>query len=402
MGVRRTITLNQEQPLPIVATAWSKAQDVSGQPDKDYSLYLDILYADGDHLWGQSTPFASGTHDWQQVTVQVSPTKPVRSVSVYLLFRGNHYGTVWFDDISLRQEGDDRELATGGGFDAFSAQTVTIDGLYLDSFEMAATMKNYRREHFASADIPLVFDGGGQVCQLGHFLAMELAMHVADIMHERGRLVFANAVLHNFPWPAACLDVFGTETNWNRGGKFAPDSDEGMLYWRAMCYQRPYLTLQNTVFEDFPSDLVERYFARCCYYGVLPSFFSHDAATRVYWNRPEIYNRDRYLFRKYIPVIRRIAEAGWQPITWADSSNRAVWVERFGNEQEAFFTVFNASEQPQKALITVEVGKVLAGNTHHAELLLPEKSDLGEVRGPKWQWEAELQPDQVVVIHLGG
>lgn len=46
-GVGQTVVLNQKTPQPIVAAAESKAEGVTGSPDNDYALYLDLLYADG-------------------------------------------------------------------------------------------------------------------------------------------------------------------------------------------------------------------------------------------------------------------------------------------------------------------------------------------------------------------
>ncbi|MGD9518379.1 MAG: hypothetical protein AB7W28_02595 [Armatimonadota bacterium] len=400
MGLSQTVTLSQQAPRPLVATAWSKAEGVTGEKGSDYSLYLDLTYRDGDHQWGQVASFDTGTHDWQQVTVRFEPTKPLAAASVHLLFRGNMYGTVWFDDISVREEGNEKELARDGSFDA-PPTPVEIDGLYLDSFEMAATLRNYRREHFASADLPLVFDRSGTLCEMGHFMAMELANHVAEILHQRGKLLFANAVFHNFPWPAGCMDVFGTETNWNPGGTWRPNSDEQMLYWRAMCYQRPYLTLQNTNFDQFSYEMTERYLARCSAYGVLPSFFSPDASTGVYWSRPELYNRDRDLFKRYIPVVRQMAEAGWQPLTWAEAGDPELWVERFGDGDEVFLTVFNPTDAPKEARVVVNLAQLGLKGTCSASLLLPEERELGEVvAGAEWTWRGQLGPEQLAVVKL--
>ena len=59
-GASQTVVLNQTRPEPIVAVAWSKAEGVTGAPDSDYALYLDLVYADGTPLWGQTAPFAVG------------------------------------------------------------------------------------------------------------------------------------------------------------------------------------------------------------------------------------------------------------------------------------------------------------------------------------------------------
>jgi hypothetical protein len=230
---------------------------------------------------------------------------------------------------------------------------------------------------------------------------MEMMMPFAKQIHDSGRMMFANAALWNFPWCAGYLDVMGTETNWEgEGGAYTPVNDEQMLYWRAMCYKRPYLTLQNTVFEKFPHEWVEKYFARCCYYGVLPSFFSHNAADAVYWNRPELYNRDRDLFRKYIPVIRAASEAGWEPVTMATTDSPDVWVERYGTGKTVYFTVFNAGKVAADAKLRVDLKALGAGPGAKAEMLLPTAHDLGTAAGDAWTPAVTLQPEQVAVVKL--
>ena len=65
-GAGKTVELNQSAPAPIVVKAKSRASKVSGSPDKNYSLYLDIIYNDGTPLWGRTAPFQTGTHDWEE------------------------------------------------------------------------------------------------------------------------------------------------------------------------------------------------------------------------------------------------------------------------------------------------------------------------------------------------
>ena len=100
-GISQSITLNQQQPEPIVASVWSKAEGVTGSADSDYALYLDLVFEDGTPLWGQTAAFATGTHDWQHRELIVLPEKPVRSLSYYLLLR-RHGGRAWFRAPDLR------------------------------------------------------------------------------------------------------------------------------------------------------------------------------------------------------------------------------------------------------------------------------------------------------------
>ncbi len=80
-GAAQSVELNQIRPEPIVATCESKAEGVSGTADSDYSIYLDLVYADGTPLWGQVASFSAGTHDWQRRQVVVLPEKPVKRIS---------------------------------------------------------------------------------------------------------------------------------------------------------------------------------------------------------------------------------------------------------------------------------------------------------------------------------
>ncbi len=108
----------------------------------------------------------------------------------------------------------------------------------------------------------------------------------------------------------------------------------------------------NTRFEEFSHELTERYMKRSLAYGMFPGFFSHNASQGHYFTRPELYERDRALFKKYVPLCKLVAEAGWEPITLAHSSDNHLYVERFGNR---FLTVFNDSTERRAVTITLEL-----------------------------------------------
>jgi hypothetical protein len=99
-GLSQRVVLDQKRPAPIVASAWSAAEGVSGTPDADYSVYLDLVYDDGTQVWGQSSPFKTGSHDDQQVRVVFVPDRPVKELSFNLLLRG-HAGKATFRDPKL-------------------------------------------------------------------------------------------------------------------------------------------------------------------------------------------------------------------------------------------------------------------------------------------------------------
>jgi hypothetical protein len=128
-GVSQVVELNQKEPQPIVATAWSKAEDVGGGRDSDYSLYLDLEYADGTPLWGRAANFYTGTHDFERREVVVLPQKPVKSVSFYLLLRG-HLGRASFRGAELRT------LATPPGACVFDGAPVVAISNLTEGFQI--------------------------------------------------------------------------------------------------------------------------------------------------------------------------------------------------------------------------------------------------------------------------
>jgi len=232
-------------------------------------------------------------------------------------------------------------------------KTADLDGEYVDSSEGYVTDElDFRRDHFAAADTPLTFClETRRPAIFRGLVAFEYVRAIAADVHKMGKLMMANGAPDRLPWLIPMLEVGGTETDWNPGGKWRPMPDADMLYRRALCKGKPYCFLMNTDFSQFSHALVEKYMKRCLAYGMFPGFFSADASTGQYFQRPELYERDRPLFKKYVPLCKLVAEAGWEPITRARSSDPKVYVERFG---EKYLTAFNDSPEPRTATITFE------------------------------------------------
>ena len=251
-----------------------------------------------------------------------------------------------------------------------------LDGEYIDSSEGYVTAElDFRRDHFAAADTPLVFDPETHKPAIFRGLvAFEYVRGIAKDVHGMDKLMMANGAPDRLCWLIPLVDVGGTETNWNPGGHWRPMSDADMLYRRAMCKGKPYCFLMNTDFNQFSHALVEKYMKRCLAYGMFPGFFSADASSGHYFTRPDLYDRDRPLFKKYVPLCKRVAEAGWEPITQARSSDERVYVERFGGGRRVkpggvwYLTVFNDSPERRTVTITlVDVAEPWLGRELLAE-----------------------------------
>ena len=232
-----------------------------------------------------------------------------------------------------------------------------LDGEYVDSAEAYATaMLDFRRENFAAAQTPLVFSLGNHQPAIFKGLVMfEYSRKISEDMHRNDKLMFANSTPEHLCWLAPWFDVMGTETNWNHDGQWSPMSDSAMLYRRTLCGTKPYCFLMNTDFTKWTYDMSERFMKRSLAYGMFPGYFSADASTKTYFSQPELYERDRPLFKKYVPLCKLVAEAGWQPITLATSSEPKVYVERFGADgKKTYFTVFNNSQEKKTAALRFE------------------------------------------------
>ncbi|CEK20233.1 hypothetical protein CWRG_02766 [Chthonomonas calidirosea] len=256
-----------------------------------------------------------------------------------------------------------------------------LDGIYLDSLESWADTCDYRLSDLQACPYPLTFDSGfRKPCVPQWYWVHDFTRFVSADLHNRGRLLMANSTPERFCIFAPLLDVMGSEVNWLYEGRFFPDSDALLCYRRTLCYQKPFLMLMDTNFDRFDHSMVEQYFQRCLFYDLFPSMFSADASTHPYWETPKWYNRDRDLFKRYIPLFQQLSAAGWQPLTWAIADNPSLRIERYGDR---FFTISNTTARPQDGSVYVFIARVpsLAGARKAVERLAQKEIPLQNQNG---------------------
>lgn len=229
-----------------------------------------------------------------------------------------------------------------------------LDGIYVDSMESGWSLGNYRRDHWRTSRYPLTFDPHTKkVCLANFWGSYAFIKELTGKLHSRGMLLMGNDAFYRYWFLAPYVDIPGREYAWSEGDRFVPVPDERYLFFRSMAGHKPYLMLMNDNFDD-GSRMLE-YFQRSLFWAVYPSMFhAHKSKEEVpYFYNPEWYNRDRELFKKYIPLIRRLDEAGWQPVTDADVRPAAVRVERYGrwSEDNLAFALHN----PTGRSVTVEL-----------------------------------------------
>jgi len=276
----------------------------------------------------------------------------------------------------------------------------TQDGEYLDSLEGYVTAElNFRRDHFQYSTVPLTFSAGTFQPALFKGLAVhEFTRWISDDVRGMGKLMFANGVPYRFGFLCPWLDVMGTETDWMPNGQYQPVADSQLCLWRTLSGAKPYLLLMNTDFSLFTSAYVEKYFQHCLAYGFFPSMFSHNASDNPYWQNPTWYNRDRELFKKYIPLVRRVVQAGWMPATRAVCSPAQILVERFGPSTNGttYFTLFNPSTNAQVASLRVEPG--VAGDP--AKAVATELLSTNRLPFAAGGWTVAVGAESVAVVRV--
>ena len=258
---------------------------------------------------------------------------------------------LWIDNVSFmaQTEHGTRELLINGGFEEAELVPCRLDGVYLDVIECYEANLNYRREHWQYAEDPLTFDWGREPALHQLFSHAEYVRHMAQWLRPQNRFVFGNCTPKT-PFVTPHLDILGNEVFWKTGEQWTPWSDSQCNYARLMAAQKPYLLLQ---YGDMSREEQTRYMKRCLFYGFYPS---NQAAPSGgwYWAYPPVVERHRDIFAEYVPLIKNVAEVGWEPLTLASSDNKDVWIERFGSGKNLYLTIYNSASSHQTTLVTLD------------------------------------------------
>lgn len=225
---------------------------------------------------------------------------------------------------------------------------IGVDGVYVDSMEGWGEILNYNREHWRVSQYPLTFDPKShRVALLNFWGTYEWVRQMSDRLHAKGRMLMGNDAYFRRWQLAPWVDIPGREYTWINKGKFDPVPDERYFFFKTMSGAKPYLMLMNNRYEQ--AEFMEPYMQRSLFFAVFPSMFQgqtsmHDVS---YFDNPEWYNRDRALFKKYIPLIRKVDEAGWRPVPDATVEPTSVRIERYGEfaKGNLAFTVHNPTDK---------------------------------------------------------
>lgn len=265
---------------------------------------------------------------------------------------------------------------------------VGIDGEFIDSSEpFQAHQMDYCRKRFPYMETPLAWCSTNGVPGIYKgMIAFENARETMRRCRAIGRYVFANSTPNRWCWMPPKMDAMCREVTWvKKDGSWQPDGSEIMMRRRMLCGGKPYSLVMNCDFDLLSNERVEKYMNHCLAYGFFPALFSSAAHGKKnkerYFRRPELYERDRPLFKRYIPMIRRVAEAGWRPVNRLFPVDPAtgIFAEQFG---ERYVTLFNPSQTETLRIAVPDAHELTTGAKVGGELFLgPEMCRVLDFKG---------------------
>jgi len=268
-----------------------------------------------------------------------------------------------------------------------------IDGVYYDGI---AAGLDYDPRHLAAADHLLLWDAKlGRPLNYNLFSSAEWAAAIHDRLVGTGKLTMLNdSSLSSFPFVGPSIDVLGGEISIH-----LPRTQRRIV--RALCGNKPFCALVKADYTKVSQAAIETFMRRCVAYAMLPGFFditpSGDHPGSSYWLHPEWYDRDRALFRRYLPLASELAKAGWQAVPGAVVEG-AAFLEAFGDGPVRYlavstdpaedlslrtpFTIRTAFARPGDVAVELLTGQTVADAREITGYLSPEDLSVWAIGQP--------------------
>lgn len=210
-------------------------------------------------------------------------------------------------------------------------QVPALSGFYIDSLAAWSRFEDFDPNHFAYEHIPLSYDNAtGEPMISSKNSQQEFLDYLAGLLHSKGKLLFCNGTRPGLEFNAFACDVLGVEGT--------PD----VQHLRTIAYQKPALSLLQST-ESI---------------GELEKSFKFSAALGIFtsvWYPESPWDAYSELLHKYVPMLQAITSAGWEPVTYAQFTDPAVHVERFGpKNNQLYFTLYNTASSSRGGYLKIE------------------------------------------------
>ena len=259
-----------------------------------------------------------------------------------------------------------------------------VDGIYVDSLSSWGGYQNARREHFEFVDLPLTHDQQGHVVIDNAIAHLEFLRALRARMPSREKIIFGNGIRKRRAWAGFMCDVCGVEAN-----RSVHREPSHYAFFRTIAYHKPFLLLYYYDYPkmNLPRDGVSGYVQSAVAFGIAPE-------TRPFAKERE---RDLDLYDTFIPILRKIGQAGWEPVTHAKASDETVWLERFGTGSKGlFFTVYNPTMETQRVEVAVDFDALGYGAGHPVAEIVA-----GTQIGPAPSAKLEVPTKSLRVLQVG-
>lgn len=165
---------------------------------------------------------------------------------------------------------------------------------------------------------------------------------------------------------------------------------------RTLCYKKP---------ASYYREVTEKGLRKCLFYGI------HPGGLQVL-DDPRRAEAARPLFKKYAPLIQKIARAGWQPITHArirqtgsGFDGTALKIERFGDkDQGIYFTVRSRNTVPITAEVNIDLAPLGLRETAGIQLaeILERRAVMQKIMGSTLTATVHIEPEETLILTLIG
>ncbi len=230
---------------------------------------------------------------------------------------------------------------------------------------------NYRHEHFAYIDHPLTFDQLGRPCIHTQFTNYEL-FDAYRLQLKQGGMFHEAAGMKEYSWKKIPNKPAGQDnggqfflasviaSGWQEGS-FNPIGLGGFDFERMVVGRKSYRISSGNIVahKESPTlEVIKNALAKTTAYGfacpVQVLYFyppRHPGYDKEYswYTKPD----HKALWDRYEPANLAIRLAGWEPVTYATSSSKAVQLQRFGKGKTIYLTVWGP-ESPDSVAITID------------------------------------------------
>lgn len=314
-----------------------------------------------DALLVPSSPAEEQLRDETKATL----SSGMRDYNGRYLYESYNNHVSFFENLDSRWRTSVAKYQVQAAIELAADRGLRLDGIHFDStsgMRRWNAAENYRRTHWRRATIPLNFSyATGEVTQFGVMPNIAHLRQTASSLHDRDLFVSVNfngSEARAGAWFGTdVIDYFGIEQALQDKTSAATDRfvtlDSFAMFKRTMAYQRPISALDRKVGDGtITLEEADKRLREHLFYGIFLG-----AAAETLSSGPLTSPEGRAMYAHYTPIFKRLARAGWEPVTNAVSSNPDVWIERFGSRGSSnlLFTLRNSGETEQVYTVEMEV-----------------------------------------------